>query len=118
MNGVVSKSKPFDASTVIGRSGLGLALTLHLLLLLVLSRISPRDHEAFGALCLVWPVLVPLAFAFGVAALWHVATSFGGGTSRRVCLAAAIISIVGTGVCGYLVFLVMSALGPRGIELH
>lgn len=118
MNAAVSRLRPFDAYTAICRSVLSVILTLHLLLLLVLSRSSPRDYQAFSALCLIWPVLVPFAFALNIAALYHIARSTGGGASRRVCLALALVSLIGTGVCGTFVFIVVSALGTRGIELH
>jgi hypothetical protein len=59
--------------------------------------------------------LVPLAFALGVAALRHIHLSSGGGTSRHVCFAAALVSVVGAGVCGY--FVVVVLLGIAGIEI-
>lgn len=105
----------FDVSTAICRSVPGLILTLHLLLLVVLSWVSPRDAQALSALCLAWPLLVPVAFGFAVAAILHVVRSSGPVSGRRVCLATSIISIVGTSICGFL-FIRIIATSPFGLQ--
>ena len=108
-------SKPFDVSTAICRSVPGLILTLHLLLLVVLSQVSPRDAQAFGALCLAWPLLVPVALGFGIAAILHVVRASGSVSGRRICLATSIISIVGTSICGFFVIRIVAA-SPFGLQ--
>lgn len=108
--------KTFDPSTAICRSIPGLVLALHLLLLFVLSRISPPDGQAFGALCLAWPIVVPVALGFNIAAFVHIFGAPDGTQSGRcVSLAFAIISIVGTSICGFWVVSLILALGPNGL---
>jgi hypothetical protein len=105
----------FNLSTAICRSIPGLILALHLLLLLVLSRISPSDAKDFAALCLAWPIVVPVALGFNIAAFAHIFRAGGGyESSRRVSLAIAIISIVSTSICGLLVGFLINALDGVG----
>jgi len=94
------RTPPIDAAWAICRSVPGLLLTGHLLLLVLLSRISPNDAVAFGCLCLAWPILIPIALFFGLAALRHSLRMPKGESIRQRCLIVVGISLVGTLVCG------------------
>ena len=87
---------PMDAAWAVCRSVPGLLLTAHLLLLLVLSRVSPSDAEAFFFLCLAWPILVPIALFFGIAALRYLIRAPGRQPTRRRYLIIATVSLIGT----------------------
>lgn len=109
-----TKAQPLDAAWAICRSVPGLILTAHLLLLVVLSHTSESAAQAFGSLCLAWPILFPVALYFGVAALRYLLRIPGGQPMRGRCLAISVISLLGTLLCGTWFVIVVAHLPNLG----
>ena len=109
-----TKAQPLDAAWAICRSVPGLILTGHLLLLIVLSHTSESAAQAFGSLCLAWPILVPVALYFGVAAFRYLIRIPSDRPIRGRCLVIAVVSLVGTLVCGTWFIIVVANLPNLG----